>query len=371
MSRGATWGLLVVAAAACRDTSVTSKGCHADGECGKPAGAWRCEVSTGACFCRQDAACAGSQFCNRLGFCQDRAGCEKNADCLDASKVCDTASGQCLPVGRCTSDLECPLGQICDRTSRCVEGCRRQGDCPGTSCRCGEGPCSCNAGSESCDVGVCDATFCTDSSFCRFGETCGVPDGGTGRAHCFEDYDPESRPYCDRCTFGGGLEVCGRGPNYCLIDTRHPGGSFCGADCAEGQSCPRGYSCQDVIVVFSQWVCSRTNPACPTNPALPCRTDDDCKRGGNCVKSPGLDSGFCAGKCAIDEGDQNGFCSCQLDADCPQETCSGGECSISRRKCVTDPDCRSIRCVDYAGSGGCLIGRNCGPTDGLSCNEVR
>jgi hypothetical protein len=361
----------------CRDQSITTKGCLEDRDCGVPTSAWRCEPQTGACFCRTDQACPGAQFCNLAGFCQDRAGCEKNADCLDGSLFCDTASGQCLPVGRCTADLQCSLGQVCDaKSSRCVDGCRSHGDCPGTSCRCGETACTCPGTTAEaragCAAGVCDPNFCADSSFCRFGETCGAQlDAGLTRASCYDDYDTQSRPYCDRCTFGGGLDVCGSGPNYCLIDTRHPGNSFCGADCSEGQSCPRGHACQDVIVVFSQWACSRANPSCPGNPTLPCATDAECKRGGTCLKPSGSPSGFCAGKCAIEEGDQQGFCSCQLDADCAQETCSAGECSISRKKCVNDPDCRSIRCVDFQGGGGCLIGQNCAPASGLSCNEVK
>jgi hypothetical protein len=73
----------------------------------------------------------------------------------------------------------------------------------------------------------------------------------------------------------------------------------------------------------------------------------------------------------VSEGDENGFCTCQVDQDCAQETCSAGECSISRRACVTDNDCRAIRCVDFQGGGGCLIGQNCAPADGLSCNDVK
>jgi hypothetical protein len=49
----------------------------------------------------------------------------------------------------------------------------------------------------------------------------------------------------------------------------------------------------------------------------------------------------------------------------------GGECSISRKRCVTSDDCRSIRCVDFSGAGGCLIGQNCAPASGLSCNDIR
>lgn len=378
--RRALWlalGALALVAAGCKTNQLANTGCLEDKDCGDPASAYRCEPQTGVCYCRTDAACPGAQFCNTAGFCQDRAGCEKNADCLDPSLFCDTTSGQCLAQGRCSTDLQCDLGKVCDTTKAlCVDGCRTNGDCPGTSCRCGDVACNCTGTTPEelarCEIGVCDPYFCSDSSYCRFGETCGEdPDAGMSRASCYSDYDTRVRPYCDNCSFGGGVEVCGVGPNYCLIDTRHPGASFCGADCSSGQSCPRGYSCQDVIVVFTQWACTRSNPACPINTALPCATDEECKRGGTCVKQPGMPNGYCAGKCAVEEGDENGFCTCQVDSDCAQETCSAGECSISRKPCVNSDDCRSIRCVDFQGGGGCLIGQNCAPANGLSCVEVK
>lgn len=377
ISRALLVGAALTMFAGCRDTRLGEKACREDSDCGSPASAFRCEAETGVCYCRTDQACPGSQFCNAIGFCQDRSGCATNLDCADATTYCDTASGQCIPRGRCSSDLQCTLGEVCDlAASRCVAGCRTNGDCAGTSCRCGEVACACTGTTPEelarCTIGVCDPDFCADETFCRFGETCAAqPDAGYPRAHCFNDYDTRLRPYCDNCAFGGGTSVCGSGPNYCLIDTRNTGNSYCGADCGSGQSCPRGYACQDVIVVVSQWACSRSNPSCPTNPALSCMSDTDCRRGGTCVKLPGQASGSCAGKCAVDEGDQTGFCSCQVDDDCAQETCSAGECSISRRACVNDTDCRSIRCVDFQGGGGCLIGQNCAPANGLSCIEVK
>jgi len=374
---------LAAVAGSCRDPNLGKKACVIDEDCGTPVSAYRCEAETGVCYCRTDDACPPAQFCNTVGFCQDRSGCEKNADCLDPSLFCDTSTGSCLSYGRCSTDLQCDLGQVCDlMRSLCVDGCRKNGDCAGASCRCGDAACACTGTTPEeiarCPIGVCDPTFCADNTFCRYGETCGVKpdagttaDGGQPLPTCFSDYDTRTRPYCDNCTFGGGVSVCGSGPNYCLIDTRNPGNSFCGADCSSGQSCPRGYSCQDVIVVLSQWACTRSNPACPVNVNLPCTKDEECPRGGNCGIQPGQTSGYCAPKCAIDEGDENGFCTCMEDADCAQETCTMGECSISRKPCVTDPDCRSIRCVDFQGGGGCLIGQNCAPANGLTCIEVR
>ena len=369
--------LLLLVVGGCKRQALAPHGCREDKECGSPAAAFRCETQTGTCYCRTNDACLPREFCNPAGFCQDRSGCEKNADCLDSSLFCDTSTGTCLGKGRCSIDLQCELGHVCDTVkATCVPGCRSSGDCPADSCRCGDNPCVCTGTTQaevaSCAVGVCDPNFCASDSFCKFGESCGVPpDAGVVRNSCYSDYDPNRRPYCDNCTFGGGVSVCGTGANYCLIDTTHAGNFYCGTDCSEGQACPRGYGCSDVIVVFTQWACTKSNPACPTNAGLPCVMDTDCKRGGYCAKATGAASGLCAGRCGIEEGDTTGFCSCQVDADCAQETCSLGECSISRKKCVTEQDCRPIRCVDFGGGGGCLIGQNCAPTNGLSCLEVK
>lgn len=365
--------LVLAASASCRSSKLVEKACSQDSDCGTPTSAFQCEFETGVCFCRTDLACSALQFCNVAGFCQDRAGCETSADCLSSSLVCDTQSRQCLSKNRCSSDLQCELGQVCDvQKAQCVEGCRSHGDCSGSACRCGDEGCSCSGTTpqarQSCPVGVCDATFCADSTFCAFGQQCGIPgDAGTGRAQCFDDFDIDDRPYCARCTSGGGTETCGRGPNFCLIDTRTDS-TFCGADCGEGQQCPRGYGCRDIRVVFTRWQCSASQP-CPPDVSLPCATDEECKRGGSCIKGMGSPTGHCAGQCRIREGSSFGYCSCQVDADCPLETCSRGECSITRRRCVDDDQCRTIRCVDFDGVGGCLIGQNCAPINGLTCGE--
>jgi|APLak6261678615_1056124.scaffolds.fasta_scaffold03274_2 hypothetical protein len=373
--RATLWCFVALSLAGCPRDRLRENGCREDKDCGSPASAYRCETQTGVCYCRTDQACPGAQFCNTAGFCQDRSGCASNQDCTDGATYCDTASGQCVPKGRCTSDVQCELGQVCDLTrGSCVEGCRKDGDCPGTSCRCGEVACACTGTTPEelarCALGTCDPNFCSNESFCRFGEQCGVPeDAGVTRNQCFSDYDFDRRPYCARCTSGGGTDTCGRGPNFCIIDTR-TNSTYCGADCSQGQTCPRGYGCRDIRVVFTRWQCSATQ-ACPGDPALPCTTDGDCRRGGTCTKSPGATSGYCAGQCRLREGSNFGYCSCQVDEDCATESCSQGECTITRRKCVDDSQCRTIRCVDFDGVGACLIGQNCTPNNGLTCLEVQ
>ncbi len=375
------FAIALLLCAACRGPKTQGKGCVEDKDCtgqmpGSPASAWKCEPKTGVCYCRTNEACLSTEFCNTAGFCQDKTGCEKNADCVGDNLFCDTTTGTCLTKGRCSTDLHCPLGQVCDvARSICVDGCRTNGDCPGSSCRCGDRPCACTgktqAELQACAIGECDPTFCADDTFCKFGELCGIPpDAGVARNVCYSDYDPVTWPYCARCTWGGGVDTCGRGANYCLIDTQNPGNYYCGADCSEGQACPRGFACSDVIVVFSRWQYT-SDSQCPPDPSLRCARDEDCRRGGTCVKPAGQATGHCAAKCRIREGAQSGFYSCQVDSDCAQETCSAGECSISRKKCVVDTDCRPIRCVDFRGAGGCLIGQNCTPANGLTCLEVQ
>ncbi|MBX7096114.1 MAG: hypothetical protein K1X89_00240 [Myxococcaceae bacterium] len=361
----------------CRGTKVGQAGCTQDGDCG-PASDYRCDTRNNVCYCRTDAACAPSEFCNPIGFCQGRAGCLANLDCAKGS-FCDTASGKCLSEGRCTSDLHCALGTVCDVSKgSCVTGCHSSGDCSQGACRCGDVACRCTgttpAEVAACAIGECDPYFCGSANDCRFGERCGTPDGGmtdagAGRASCFNDFDSELRPYCSRCTSGAGISTCGTGANFCIIDTR-TSSTYCGADCSEGQECPRGYGCRDIRIVFSRLQCSDTQP-CQPDMSHPCSGDADCKRGSTCAKPTGAATGYCKSQCWRREGSAFGYCTCQENQDCPQQTCSQGECSITRKKCVVDEDCKQISCVDFDGIGACLIGQNCTPSNGLTCIEVK
>lgn len=370
--------LLALTLGACGGDDLQEGSCAEDSQCGTPAEAFRCDAETGACFCRTDAACSSTQSCNSVGFCQDRAGCETNADCLDPNLFCDTTSGSCLQIGRCANDLHCNIGEVCDLArNTCVPGCRSHGDCPGVSCRCEGEACGCEGTTpeerQACQIGVCDGNFCADQSFCPYGQKCGVVAGsGSTLTQCYSDFDADRRPYCASCVGGSvGLQYCGNGPNYCLVDTANAGNYFCGVDCTnDGNSCPNGYTCSDVIRVYKQ--CSRTQPCAP-DPSLTCSTDADCSFGGTCTKaSPLAATGSCTPPCTIDENDEFGFCGCQADKDCPTDTCSGSSCNTSKVPCAGNDDaCRQIRCVAYRGAGGCFIGRNCAPGNNLSCIDIQ
>lgn len=78
-----------------------------------------------------------SQLCVN-GVCVG-ANCINQPSRCAPTEMCDTATGQCVPVqsGACTRDTDCPQGQYCNLAispSRCENGCRSNADCPGGVC---------------------------------------------------------------------------------------------------------------------------------------------------------------------------------------------------------------------------------------------
>ncbi len=375
----------------------TKKLCTTDADCGDPANLY-CDQATGYCLCKTNAACQSGEICNAAGYCVPQSRCATNADCPQG-QYCETTSSTCVNPGRCALDIQCPFGQVCDsNTSTCITGCRSHGDCPlGQACVCpapdgGLENCDCPLGSpalrSSCPQGIgpdgglvtlppgqCTTSQCGDTSFCKFGYVCKPPSPGAP-PECVNAYDPRYSPYCATCVSQPGQTPCGVPSNYCLIafdpQTNQPY-QFCGVDCSQGQACPNGYSCQDVIVVLQRWQCS-SNADCPRT-TVSCQLDSDCPNGGVCSKDPGATTGFCTGQCFTAEGTAQGFCSCVVDSDCFQDTCDSvtRTCSISGQPCDPTVGCTgTIRCVDFGtqGGGGCLIGQNCAPVGNLTCAQL-
>ncbi len=391
-SRAPAAPLLILAAAAalltgCQQTSTISRGCNADEDCGNPQ-FFVCDLETAECRCRSNDACAAGETCNAEGYCQAKVGCHQSADC-PTDFFCDLGSSTCLPVGRCATDLHCKQGELCDPASNtCKAGCRTHGDCRlYETCLCTTlaedgseivGPCGCDstdpAERAKCAIGQCSSQTCGDDDFCQYGERCVPPEEGE-LPQCASDYDPVHRPYCDSCVYSPGRDTCGKGPNFCLTDT-YRRSTFCGVDCSDGKSCAKGYQCRDVVVVYSRWECV-SDSDCNTPDSrsrTPCREDSDCPNSGVCGKDPGQDEGFCHGKCFVREGATRGFCSCVVDDDCYQDSCDTATrtCSVTKRECTLNGEgCRPIRCVDMGDRGGCHIGENCAPIEGLHCGDLR
>ena len=397
--------------AGCPGNTPTQALCETNLDCPLPG--TRCNMETQQCVCATDEACADGEFCNRAGVCQLRTGCGSNLDCASIDGAyCDIDSGKCLngPAlmlsSECGLHSHCPYRTLCTE-GQCVAGCHDDGDCVlGEVCV--EGQCASGSG------------LCSDDDFCGYRQRC-------ENGQCKTD---RRGPYCRGCTFRTALnpEPCDEARNFCLINSAETMGhrQFCGVDCSLGQECPNGYDC-NFVVILTEDVCTfdaqcQCDPqmltfatstcavARPCDPRLPngmpdsdatactetghpqcntgggedaaclipvgessgnctCATDDDCADG-TCV------AGLCCSgtvrperECRVGEARVSGFCSCATDDDCPRDSCdpSRGACAITGRPCTPGSgDCGPVPCVN----GGCQIGQNCAPIQGLSCSVV-
>ncbi len=392
--------LLLLLASGCSNGTSGSV-CESDEQCPLPG--TRCGLEFGQCVCATDEACDTGQFCNRAGVCQDRGGCVTGADCeTEPGTFCDIASGRCIPgpaetpASACGLVSHCPLEHICVN-SACAPGCHDDGDCKlGNVCVQGQ----CMGGNG----------LCNGDDFCAYGERCVM-------GMCKRD---RRGPYCRGCSqpTGANPEPCDAPKNLCLLNVQETDGfdQFCGVDCSLGQPCPNGYSCGPVAVLTDdectaqvQCMCDRRTLApgrrtcviaAPCRPASPnadtcvaaghpscaggaclvtrgqtdgrctCVNDGDCDNNATCV------GGFCCTgeirrdrRCVGGEGARAGLCTCSTDDDCPRDSCDGsrGVCRITGEPCVPgNNDCLPIPCVN----GGCQVGRNCAPAEGLSCSEL-
>jgi hypothetical protein len=377
----------LLGAVACRSGTVLVQQCTSNSQCSTN---FRCALGgpfQGTCLCSNDAACpqdAGPATCNPDGICQVKVGCVSNSDC-DGQSYCDTNLGECVGGSACSSDVDCPIGQICDTSqTTCVAGCHSDGDCPlDEPCTCANGlECQCPPDSgtfidpasydrSTCEVGACRSDTCAgNTDLCPYNDDCvGTADGGLSVC----ELDPRMGVLCQNCVgsvAGGACDVPNsQGANFCLIDP-HGSNLYCGVDCSQGQSCPSGYACQDVVIL-TQNLCASDSQCTPST--LTCSTADGGDDGGNgCPPDSPCVNGFCGSYCVINEGNNQGFCTCVTDSDCPKDTCEGGTCRISQQPCIEGPagdaTCAAqISCVDLNGERGCHIGRNCAPTHGLYC----
>ncbi|HEY0839646.1 MAG TPA: hypothetical protein VGD74_05625 [Vulgatibacter sp.] len=369
----------------CQDKEVLRSLCSSDQSCiekhdGNPH--WACDPTVGDCVCTDDAACLEKEHCEKRpggdGRCHPNRTCDWNSDCPQG-QFCDTETHFCRKEG-CVVDRQCQLGHVCNQgTGQCVPGCRTSGDCsvPGDACLCmgtnGEKvPCACLGETEEdrlkCQMGACTSDTCEDDSFCKWKQFCKAPLPGETLPRCVD----AGEPYCDDCRIQPGSTNyrCGEtGANYCLQDTTTSSGSFCGADCYEGQECPNGFTCRDVRVVMQTNACASDADCKPNAQSKSCEEDEDCRNGEQCV------SGRCASKCGSAEAGVRGYCGCVVDADCATQDCVAGECEITGRRCATNEDCRTgidrIVCQHDGNFGFCWIGKNCAPDEGISCAAVR
>lgn len=402
--------------AGCSKSGSADNACETDLDCTAPG--TRCEATRRVCVCANDEACLEDEFCNGAGACQRRSGCTDNADCASQPNTyCDLSTGRCLSgpalqlSGACGLASHCPYGTICvagGTGPSCEVGCFDDGDC---------------VLGEVCVGGICASGegLCSGDDFCGYKERC-----------TNNECRPDRRgPYCRGCSqrTAANPEPCDDPKNFCLINSAERGGfrQFCGVDCSLGQPCPNGYDCNGVVILtdqpcttlaqcqcdprrvrFATRTCTITESCVPRNgdgtPApdadfcvlarhpdcndagggdaaclvprgqtggfCTCGVDADCADGARCI------GGQCCGgevdesrTCAVGESRVSGFCTCATDDDCPRDSCdpSRGACAISGNPCTPGGgECGPIPCVN----GGCLIGQNCAPIQGLACSDV-
>ena len=341
-----------------------------DSDCGIPATRVALRGRDRGLLLPHDDACPG-QFCNTAGFCQDRAGCEKNDDCLDPSLFCDTTTGTCLLVGRCTIDLHCPLGQVCDTVNvelrrrlpleRRLP--RRRRAAAGT--RPARAPATTPAELAACTIGVCDPNFCSDTRSASSASSAAplrMPVRSARPPACndYSDRQPPARTATTAPSVAG-PQSCGTGAELLPHRHRAPRATTTAAPTARRARPARAAT----RARTSSWCGRRGGAERPTRarrtPISRAPRTPSARAAVSAPRRSGRWRVLRGPPCSIDEGDTIGICTCLEDTDCRQESCTGGECSISRRKCnPDDPDaCRQIHCVDFKGAGGRLIGQNC------------
>lgn len=177
--------------------------------------------------CSRDADCGDARLrcINRL--CEPLNECMMDTDCAD-NRVCTKPPGE--PVGRCqpfcTTDAQCPLGQVCARTSGnrfgCVPGCSSNTGC-GLDQRC-------NVRTKICEGPVIgNARACQATSACN---SCEVCEGSTNLCRSAKaDF-----PHCQTCATSA---ECPGGTCVALPS----GTSVCARFCGGGQECPQGFAC--------------------------------------------------------------------------------------------------------------------------------
>jgi hypothetical protein len=343
MGRPAILTLCVVAAFGCAKEQVRGGGgCHTNADCHS---GFVCDPSTGACR---------SPFTT----------CMSDADCPE-NTFCNSAEGNCIDSAHCTADVQCPFDSICDTTVfQCVPGCHEAGDCNlGKVCRCKDGTVPASDGG-SCETGLCLTGTCDDDTDCDYGDLCEPDDMGINR--CVLD---TRGPYCQGCAYEpGAITHCGNdAANFCLVDRKVDYYmTYCGVDCSQGQACPFGYSCQNVLIL-TRGLCQQDSDCPVTGP--PCTSLLDCE-GARCD----LATGHCAGKCSFNEDSLQGYCTCTSDADCPTDSCdvTSRTCTLSRQPCTLNGDecSHQIYCSKAPDKSACYIGANCKPSLGLTCTQV-
>jgi hypothetical protein len=258
--------------AGCSDAAPFGGECKRDSDCEEYE---KCDLLDHRCVCASDQACAPGEFCNLSGSCQQKTSCVSNLDCPDDGTFCDVTSGECIEAVKCTTDIQCDIGQICEN-NLCRSGCRETSDCDLMA-------------REVCVGGECIPGRCEYNSYCEFGKVCNPQTQG-----CEQPAEPYCTHGCDyTCSTCGDNKEIGPCGDPSIICGRYQAGgeTYCWVPCVEHADCPSGYLCRPNTVDWDPGcnvvedctlgddpvvnVCGPMSHRCKLN-QQPCETDGDC-----------------------------------------------------------------------------------------------
>ncbi len=217
--------------------------------------------------CREVSGIEAKQCVPKSGNCLDLGICQDDGDCPDG-EICNAAIGECgqgCVDGGCTVGQVCVLGRCvapcasdddCDAPATCTDdgkckipgSCETKADCPEPETHCDkvEGRCKdgcladsdCGDAAKECESTQCVAKGCEHNYQCQFDHDCEQASGA-----CVEN----TEPHCEPCGDSGSF-ACDD-PNLCVTfkdEDDNPLGDFCLLPCKEDpiDKCPAGYQCQ-------------------------------------------------------------------------------------------------------------------------------
>ncbi len=379
--------------------------CGADGKCvSKIPTTWNCPAAkygaADACDCgcgAPDPDCALTQL--PTYGCKGAAKCDAQGNCEACAPACDGKSCGDDGCGGFCGTCKDPAKPACDE-GKCVDPCSPKPLlCKVNACGdngCG-GLCGICAGNQTCQSGECvDDAPVEDPTSCK-GHCSGIAPAGcsctakcTANGTCCKDYEAlcTCTPDCegkscgpDGC--GGTCGKCVGDKPYCGADqqctatcTPKCGGAKCGDDGCGGTcgTCDDGFACGwNQLCVPKTWQCDPTYYGDKLGCDCGCgAADPDCAVSGTTIY--GCPDGVTCGA--------TGTCSmktCQANADCPNQWCTGkyfqgsgkfaGTCALPLPAakapgvpCTFDLQCASALCVDGLCRTYCKADADCPPT---------
>ena len=311
------------------------------------------------------AGCQGNTDCPMGNVCNKTShvcvGCLANTDCAAPKPKCDTAASACVA---CIGDGDCPLGNLC-KQNVCAQGCSATQACPsGQVCNTPAGVCvqcltdaSCSGATPRCNTASNTCVQCLPSNDnCPTGQYCGATTCVPG---CRGDADCAPTPSTSVC------DVPSHACVQCLDDSKCPLGQVCtgkacvgGCDathgCPAGQGCCGGGMCSPLDTPTS---CTGCNLACDT-----AHSQGRSCNGTTCTYA-GCAAGF--GDCNTTAPDLDG---------CETATSTPSSCGGCGRACSTNgvagASCSGVACNSscVAGFGNCSQPAYPAPDDGCESN---